>query len=333
MTGNGRVVLEGVDRYQVMDALFEGVRVVLSYRGEPHSPAYVQGISGAAFRIGGICPCAPTCTAAMETQDLPALFGYEVTYTPLYEEGIDLDVEGAKVIDRIKDEIRAGRPALLWHAFTHAEWDVVAGFDEASGQLLGRGSYAGRDEYATADQMRTTTCLDICPCIGAILIGTKTGTFNGREAELAALREAVAHAHVTKDTALLEEEEWVFLDGLQCYDRWVADFRAATPKKPDMGDRYCFGVYRSTHRAAAGFLQELAETYPDAASALDGAAEHFVAEADLLNQSAELLFPGWQLPPEADPVPNGQVARWLQEARDAYAAGIEGIEAVLRTIG
>jgi len=333
MTEENRVVLNGVDRYRVMDPLFEGVRVVLSYRGEPYSPAYVQGISGAAFRIGGICPCAPTCTSAMETQNLPALFGYEVTYIPLHEEGIDLGVEAGKAVECVKDEIRAGRPALLWHAFTYAEWDVVAGFDETSGQLLGRGSYAGLDDYVTADQMRMMTCLEICPCIGAVLIGAKTGMLNAREAELAALREAVAHAHSEKDPVLLAGDGWVFLDGLQCYGRWVADFRAATPKKPDMGDRYCFGVYRSTHRAAAGFLRELAETYPDAASALNGAAEHFVNEADLLNQSAELLFPGWQLPPEADPVANAQVAGWLQEARDAYAAGIERIEAALRTIG
>ena len=181
--------------------------------------------------------------------------------------------------------------------------------------------------------MRTTTCLDICPCIGAILIGAKKGAFNARDAELAALREAVAHAHSTKDAAMLAEEEWVFLEGLQCYDRWVADFRAETPKVPDMGDRYCFGVYRSTHRAAAGFLRELATTYPAAASILQDAAEHFTAEADLLNRAAEPLFPGWQLPLEADPAANEQVAGWLQGARDAYAAGIEGIEAALRIIG
>ena len=48
-----------------MDPLFEGIRVVLSYRGEAYSPAYLQGISGAAFRIAGICPCAPTSSFAM----------------------------------------------------------------------------------------------------------------------------------------------------------------------------------------------------------------------------------------------------------------------------
>ena len=38
------MILEGVDRYRVMEPMFEPVRVVLSYRGEAYSPAYVQGI-------------------------------------------------------------------------------------------------------------------------------------------------------------------------------------------------------------------------------------------------------------------------------------------------
>ena len=119
MTNSERVLLEGVGPYEVMDALFEGVRVILSYRGEPYSPAYVQGISGAAFRIGGICPCAPTCAAAMEPQDLVTLFGYEIDYIPLHSVAdADLPVEAGKAASRVKDEIRAGRPALLWHAFT-----------------------------------------------------------------------------------------------------------------------------------------------------------------------------------------------------------------------
>jgi len=53
---NEKIILPGVDRYQVREAMFEGVRVILSYRGEPYTPAYIQGISGAAFRVAGICP-------------------------------------------------------------------------------------------------------------------------------------------------------------------------------------------------------------------------------------------------------------------------------------
>lgn len=55
-TITGKIFLPGADRYQVREAMFEGVRVILSYRGEPYTPAYIQGISGAAFRIAGICP-------------------------------------------------------------------------------------------------------------------------------------------------------------------------------------------------------------------------------------------------------------------------------------
>ena len=48
------VVIEGVDAYRVPEPLFECVRIVLSHRGEDYSTDYIQGISGAAFRIAGI---------------------------------------------------------------------------------------------------------------------------------------------------------------------------------------------------------------------------------------------------------------------------------------
>src|SRR5574340_1011307 len=54
-----RVVIDGVDRFRVREPNFEGVRIVLDFLGDKYTPAYIQGISGAAFRIAGICPCAP----------------------------------------------------------------------------------------------------------------------------------------------------------------------------------------------------------------------------------------------------------------------------------
>lgn len=73
------MVIEGVDRYRVTEPMFEGVRVVLRALGDEYSPAYIQGISGAAFRIAGIRVCAPTYSAQMETKDLLKLLGYEYT--------------------------------------------------------------------------------------------------------------------------------------------------------------------------------------------------------------------------------------------------------------
>jgi len=324
-----RVVLEGVDRYHVTEALFEGVRVILSYRGEPHSPAYVQGVSGAAFRIGGICPCAPTCTAAMSTQDLPGLFGYEVEALPLDAEGIDLADEGAKVVARIKDEIRAGRPALVWHAFTNAEWDVVAGYDDATRQFFGRGSYAGLDGYAVADQMRMVKAVEICPAYGAILVGGKVGALDARAAEMAALEEAVKHAH-TRKAYPVSSGDWVFLEGLQCYDRWVDDLRADPTSVASMGSRYCYGVYRSTHRAAAGFLQELSVKYSEAQAVLLRAAADFAAEADVLDACAPFL--GWDAPDVFSAEEAAEAHKRLSAARDAYARGIEGIGPALDSL-
>jgi hypothetical protein len=329
-----RVVLEGVDRYRVVDPMFEGVRIVLAHRGETYSPAYVQGISGAAFRIGGICPCAPTCDYAMEPQELIQLLGYEATHLPLYQigddEGFDLDRAADAAIGRVKEELRAGRPALAWHAFTNCEWDVVAGFDDEGSLFFGRGSHAGIDRYAEADQRRTITCLEICPAVGVMLVGEKVGVFNARGAEIAALREAVRHAHSTEGQDRLSGDEWVMLYGLLCYDRWVDDW-SSPEKVRTAGDSYCLGVYRSTHRAAAGFLREVAPWYPTAAADLEVAARAFIEEAHALNFAVPLL--GWDAPEGPDTDRNAQLVPLLQRARDAYARGIEGIERALGAMG
>ena len=119
------------------------------------------------------------------------------------------------------------------------------------------------------------------------------------------------------------------LYGLACYDRWIDDFEADPPRLPTMGDRYCFGVNRSTHRAAAGFMREMANKYSQAKERLERAAECFVAEADALNEGASLLFPGWQLPKEASRELNDKAAALLRTARDNYARAIDEIEAAL----
>jgi hypothetical protein len=327
--GNARVVLQGVDRYRVVEPMFEGVRVILTYRGETYSPAYIQGLSGAAFRVGGICPCAPTCTAAMEPQDLIGLLGYAYEYLPLAGEGIDAQTAGPRVLARVKEELRAGRPALVWHAFTYCEWDVVAGFDDTQGLFFGRGSYAGLDDYAQAPQERATTCGDTCPALGAILIGERLREPDTRAAELDALREAVRHAHSAEARDFRGDNQWVMLYSLECYDRWIETFRADPPVVPDMGDRYCFNVYRSTHRAAAEFLREIAPKYPQAVSDLGRAANCFATEADALHTCTEWLFPGGELPATADRATHDRVAHLLSRARDHYARAISSIEAAL----
>ena len=325
-TRSGQWVLDGVDRYQVIEPMFEGIRVILSHRGEKYSAAYIQGISGAAFRIAGICPCAPTCSSAMQPHELIQLLGYEAEVLPLSGEGIDPEERIHDVVKRVKEEVRSGRPVLVWHAFTNAEWDVVCGFDDGTRQFFGRGSYAGADDYAEADEARMATCGDICDPVGVVVIGEKTGTFDARKAELAALREAIEHAHSSEEP---DEDKWVLLNGLMAYDRWISDFR--DPEKTrSSGDSYCYGIYRSTHRAAAEFLEEIAPNYPEATERLRSAAAHFRSEAGILDSGADLLW--WNSPHGPDADRNAKVADLLSKARESYAHGIQEIEKALAAI-
>lgn len=320
------MILSGVDRYRITEPLFEAVRVTLAFQGETFSPAYIQGISGAAFRIGGICPCAPTCTSAMTTKDLIDLLGYEVKSLALTGEGESRAALAAEMIARAKEQIDAGRPALVWHAFTQYEWDVVCGYDEADHTFLGRGSYLGLDELAKAPQTRTTSC-DICP--GALFVGAMIRPFDAQRAERAALEEAVRHAHAKPNAEDTGSGKWVFLEGLGCYERWAADFKSPT-KTRGPGDSYCYGVYRSTHRAAAGFLTEIAVRHPSAQQHLLSAASHFAKEADVLDSGEALL--SWGAPEGPDVDRNQRTAELLGAAGSEYAAGIAAIETALASM-
>jgi len=334
-----RVVLENVDRYRVMGPLFEGVRVILSYRGGEYTPAYLQGIAGAAFRIGGPCPCAPTCEFAMSTDDLIRMLGYECERGELVHESKQPAELYPPVLSRIKDEIRAGRPVLVWNAFTVAEFDVVCGFDEEKHELIGRGSYKGLDRYAVAPETRPTEH-DVAPAIGAIFIGKKVKDLDARGAELAALKEAVAHARGSSASLT------ALPTGLACYDYWINAYRnrgklmraSTRDAKTNLGwvasgtpdDFYPLQVYPSTHAAAAEFLREVAPRYPEARGQLDAAAGHFARESAALAACAKALGDRKQEPTDEQCI---AAAAFLSEARAMYQLGIEEIERALGQMG
>ena len=317
------MILTDVDYYRVVEPLFEGARVILSYRGEKYSPEYIQGIAGSAFRIGGICPCAPTCTSAMSTAELIKLLGYECVEYPITGEGLNTEDRLTEMIALVQTNIQQNRPVLVWHAFTNYEWDVVCGYDEDAALFYGRGSYTSHNEYAKADQKRTANA---APNLGAIFIGENLEQFKARTAEIAALHEAVKHAHSLMNADTQTEDKWVFLEGLLCYDRWVHDFSKPT-KERTAGDSYCQHIYSSTHRAAAGFLREIAHNHPQVTTQLSQAADHFQQEAIILANCQSLI--GWQTAVGPDAVRNEQVSKLLSQAREQYKQGITQIEAAL----
>ncbi len=316
------MIINGVGKYKITEPLYEGIRVILNFPEEQYTPEYIQGISGAACRIGGICPCAPTCTYAVEPVDLIKMLGHKAEQIEIGKE-----TDGREsILKKIKGEIDEGRPMLVWHAFTNYEWDVVCGYDEKKKLLYGRGSYAGLGEYATADEERFLNC-DICP--GVIFIGTKTSTFDAEKAEMNALKEAVDHACSEKNVDKMDGSEWVFLEGLKAYRRWYEDFRSPERKRTG-GDSYCFSVYKTTHRAAAGFLREIAKKYENAEIHLLKAADYFQKEADTLQKGNKLL--SWDSPEGPDLENNLKIAEILKEACEQYILGIKSIEMALNNL-
>ena len=310
-----------VGPYQVCEPIAEGVRVIMNHLGEPYSSVYLQGLSGVAFRIAGICPCAPTCSVMLWPDNLIRLLGYEFR-------SYDISSNPAEKIElmrqAVKNEIDLGRPALVWHAFTNAEWDVVCGYDESTASFLGRGSYLGHDDYASAPWDRAATAVEICPAFGAITIGKKVSELNVRDAEVATLVEAVRHGRDSCEP--LTDGTWVMYQGIQCYRRWADDF-SAKGKARDAGDAYCYNVYSSTHHAAAGFLREIAPHYDRAARLLLEAADFFALEAATLKQADRWLQ--WFSPWGIDEERSKEVAPILAKCANAYEQAIGSLELAL----
>jgi len=44
-----------------------------------------------------------------------------------------------KHIEAVKRQIDSDKPALVWHAFTNCEYDVVCSYDDKANQFIGKG--------------------------------------------------------------------------------------------------------------------------------------------------------------------------------------------------
>ena len=165
-----RVILDGVDRYRVSEAMFEGLRVVLSYLGEPYSPAYIQGISGAAFVIAGPAP-APTCGHDIG----PPLAHSRLPGRGYPSSGTATAPRSRPRSSPAKDEL-AQRPVLVWNAFTaEGTWSAARWT-----ALSCRPTPA--DDYARAPDRMLTGCDGFCA--RRHHPRRETGTFDPRATEL-----------------------------------------------------------------------------------------------------------------------------------------------------
>lgn len=319
--GDAEMIIQHVSKYHVCEPLFEGFRIILSHLGEKYTPEYIQGISGAAFKIAGGCPSRPTCIYTMWTTDFIKFMGYEATEYPCFDkDGKDIS---DKMIDAVKRQIDCGKPALVWNAFTNAEWDVVCGYDTEQEQFIGRGSYIESDEYAREPWNRAVTC-DIAPTFGAIIIGEKKYVFNERKAEIDSLAKAIKHAR----TAATPEE---CIEGIQFYKKWANEY-SHHGKERDAADAYCFQVYSSTRKAAVSYLQEISAKYEKPVNdMLMNASKWFEREVKCLKSASPYL--SWESPWGVNEERSKKVAPILSKAATCYENAIGCMEKALLHLG
>lgn len=344
---DGKVWIEGIDKFRVDEPLFEAVRIVLNYNGENYSTAYIQGVSGAAFRLAGPCPCAPTCSFAMSTEGLIELLGYEAQTlseeTPPFEgfqgwEDPEWISANRKRIEQaipfIKNQIKLGNPVIVWGAFDVCEYNVVCGFEEKSKKFLGRGGSAGLDDYAIQDENFAAQSISICGYGKEYAVGEKIREFNMEKAEIAALEEAVRHAHDSQNQIddYSESVKWKMQQGSNTYNWWIHKFGLKELKIPEMGDTYCLSVYRTTHQAASTFLLEIAPKYPEAEEKLEQAANHFKNEAKALNSIHTIFLPSGRRIKTTSSKINSQVVELFKEAKHYYDNGIIQISRALTSM-
>lgn len=305
-----RVAVSPVTPYEVMDPMFESVRVALTTLGESLPVALVQGISGAAFRMAGICPCAPTCCVAMDVTGLLDVLGYHCEAIPVVKDDADRQRD---LIQRVRGQVDSGHPALVWQAFTFCEWDVVAGYDADKQTFLGRGTYASPTGPLAEQPWDRPGSADIA--LGAVLITRKRRPFDMRKAFDASITEAIRHGYAR---AKPDGEKWVLMEGIACYERWIQDLRDRR-STPGNGDAYCLQVYGSCRRFASAYLR-MAPSTGYRRACLDRAGVCFDREARYLNRLSRYL--GWQAPRLSTGVREA-VVRDLQVAAKAYADGMQ----------
>ena len=312
------MILVNVDYYRYYDPLFEGVRIILSNMGEKYSPEYILGISGSVFKIAGGCPSRPTCIYDRWTPDFLRYLGFDITELPCYDQESKDITE--TMIAGVKRHIDEGKPALVWHAFTNAEWDVVCGYDEDTKQFIGRGTYLGFDDYHREAWNRAATC-DVAPTFGAILINSRKSPLNEREAEIASLEAAVKHAHHDLNDGDVTGE------GIKFYKHW-ADEYSHEGKERGVADAYCYDVYHSVRKAAVVYLREIGRKYGGSIlENLQYAAVHFEHEVELLAQARSYL--SWESPWGVNEERSIKLAPILKEASENYERGIGYIEKTL----
>lgn len=298
---------------------------LLEAAGRNLPQTYLLGATGHAFRLTLNVVFSPDSPAELNFHDVFPLWenlGAWFKRTAARMDDPAFAAVRSEVIQRIRDAIDSGRPAIAYDLLNMPEYGLVVGYDEERFACLTLNnpdepawmelSAWPPAEHAQFTRAEAIALLDLAP------------SFDARRAEVASLRFAVEHfwAPPSRDMWLQH--------GRAAYEFWASVLASPLPlhgAQPGLGHSYNLLVLQRVRRDAAAYLSELAAKYPEVPS-LKAAAARYGDLAVLLDQALQLLpFPGENLEDVRKPL-----ADLIRRAMATEQAGIDEIERSLRAL-
>ncbi|MFZ5823310.1 MAG: hypothetical protein ACOY94_03010 [Bacillota bacterium] len=318
-------MLQGVRLLPHRVTLVGALGGLLASAGRDVELPYLAGVTGHAFRLTldlVISPSAPVELNFHEVFPLWENLGAWFKRVAARPNDESYEAVREEAIQRIRQSLERGRPAIVYDLLQVPEYGLVVGADESRFACL---TLANPDEpawmeiaqwppaeHAAFTRAEAITLLDLAP------------GYDRRRAEVASLRFAVDHFWEPPS-----RDMWL-QHGKGAYEFWQATLASPLPlhgPDPGLGYSYNLLLLHRARRDAAAYLAELVARYPEA-STLANAAEAYERLVAVLEEAVALLpFPGEGLE-EA----RGQLAGLLAKALRAEQEGIEQIERSLRAL-
>lgn len=260
---------------------------------------------------------------------------YEVKHR---EEPGDSTALKTEAWDAVRASIDRGMPAAAWNPTSLRQkeaglrafaWGLLVGYNESEGTYSVRHRAVPETFTVPFDAIGHTDGVEwFC-----VLVYDGPASGDDRGAHITALRNAVAFAHGTRFDSLDPKDLNYPVDalGFAALELWRAGIEddEASPE----ASQYNAGALRSARGYAAGYLRELVDVLPKAASDLEAAATHYdrvVDTSDALHGLCGRAKEQGEFSEDTRTKAVGLVAAALQADRDAIAS-IEGALAMLGT--
>lgn len=334
----GACILDGVAElsWHRADCCFAGcVATCMTYLEEAATYELVMGVSGGAFRLlwhPDWCPSNHDLLVLGRepvARTFDALgYGYELVPRVASGAGATDPADKQLLLGRVLGSLGSGRP-LIAHGIVGPEACIIAGYDPATDEMLGRSYFRrGEDYYREANWY--------AQCWGLILIGSKRLAPSLRRVLCETIQWAIDLARVPWREGRVS--------GLSAYEAWArallrdedfpqGDLRLLTYRCAVSNSATLFGLCEA-RRLAGAFLRGAGGALP--AAARGGC----LAAARAYEQEAEILCQAMRMAPSyfdaeeqrlrmADPMRRRAIAQTLMQAREKDAQAVSLLEEIM----